>query len=520
MFVRNFLQAGDFVTIIPAGIRITLQYSEKGSLEAVYVGHGNDQVLHMELLTSILKSDDIPTHLPVTKGTSYVYGCLYTGDIHKVEGKLCTTVETHYISEYLQDPSRFHFFAGHIHSYAAGMNTPLLIQRWMKTRGFNILPSYLIPANFKEDDFAKMVNNDTYPFVFPRISSYILFRNGKYEFVNLSLKQFVVKQIDKITTFDGYILADISSHDMGSLNVSYAEVVNYNIHVGSVLLIDETNKILHCYNDATIKQKHPTTLMCEYCGKIIPVPKTNIRFTCGDQHCVSIMFNRINGILGSLGLDKVALDELKSFAKISGGTLHVPDILDMDKYKDIKLTVDAPQLLKTIVPSSILPRFSDWVIFCNKCNNSVDTILYYLQNSDKMLFDLNLDAGIYKRLFDWLQDVDNLIDVTGMISHPRITVISTGKKFEGAPIFRGKSIYVTGDCIHGNFEEMRAILSSYSAEVYDRFNTAVDCVIIGGLHEGVSGKSIQRARMMNIPIFEEVDFFRQYDIDTDLSVNV
>ena len=84
MFVRNLLQAGDFVTVIPAGIRVTLQYNEHGSIEAVYSGYKEDKVLHPEMLTSIIESSDIPNHISIQGGTSFVYGCLYTNSVYPV----------------------------------------------------------------------------------------------------------------------------------------------------------------------------------------------------------------------------------------------------------------------------------------------------------------------------------------------------------------------------------------------------------------------------------------------------
>ena len=258
-------------------------------------------------------------------------------------------------------------------------------------------------------------------------------------------------------------------------------------------------------------------MTCSFCGKVLEAPKTNIRFTCTDLHCASVMFTRVNTFLSKLGYKTLDLDRFRQFAAETHNSVALPDILDMKEYKDIKITIDAPNLLSGIVPSTIVTRFSDWTVFCNKCNNSVESILYYIQNPDKMLFDLSLNGAVYRKLQNWLSSPENQLDVVGVFTHPNITVISTGKRFEGAPIFRGKSIYVTGKCSHGGFSDVQAILSSYSASVYDRFNTAVDCVIIGDLHEGVSGKDVQRAKQMGIPIFEEKDFFEKYDIDNDIA---
>ena len=520
MFVRNLLQAGDHVTIIPAGIRITLQYSERGSLECVYVGHKDDKVLHSELLPPILKSGEVPIHLPITKGTSYVYGVLYTNSVYKVEGKFNNTVEANYISEYLQDPSKFHFFAGHMQSFAVGMNAPMAIQRWLKTMNFNILPSYLVPKSLTEDNFSTMLNLETYPFKYPRIEGYIIFRQGKFDFVHTNVRQMVVKSIHKYTSSDGYILADICSHDLGSINTTYADIVNMNIQEGSVILVNDDNKIIDGYNGQSLKtQKYSCKIPCDYCGRLITVPKTSVRFKCEDEHCISNIYPRAERMLSKLNLPAITLDELKTFAENTNNILSMADILDMDKFTDLVITVDAPKLLDAVVPSSIITRFSDWSTFCNKCNNSVESIKYYIQNPDKMMFDLHLEGAVFRRLFDWLQSSDNILDVIGVMEHKCINVVSTGKRFEGAPIFRGKSIYVTGKCAHGSFEDIHAILTSYSALVYDRFNTAVDCVLVGDFHENIDGKALQKAKQFGIPIFEESEFFAKYDIDNDLAAS-
>lgn len=518
MFVRNLLQAGDYVTIVPAGVRITLQYSEKGSLEAIYEGHANNQILHPELMTPIIQSGEVPTRINVTKGTSYVYGVLYSEDILPVEGCLDKEVEVTYLTEYIKNPSTFKFYAGHIQSYAVGFNAPLNIGRWLTTAGFKLLPSYVVPPNLREVDFAKMLNLEQFKFRYPRIQSYIVHKNGKCTYPSTHVKQIVVKTIKRFNSYDGYIVADIYSHDLGAINVSFSDVVRFNIQKGSILLVNEDSEIIDCFNGPKVRGKQSDKIECSACGRILIVPKHG-RFHCTDNHCSSIMYQHVERMLGMLGVDLLDLDSYNEYAKTVNHIISLPDILDLEKYSDTKISIDAPKLLHAVVPTSVITRFNDWAILCSKANNSIDSIKYYLQNPDKMMTDLNLDGAIYRRLYHWLQDNQNLNDVIGMLEHPKIHVISTGRKFEGAPIFRGKSIYVTGEFSHGNFETVRAILASYSAEVYDMFNTAVDCVIIGDLHERISGNSVKKAKQLGIPVFEEKEFFSKYDIDLDLKKN-
>lgn len=518
MFVRNLLQAGDHATIIPAGVRITLQYNENGSLESVYTGHKDDAVLHSELLSPILKMTEVPNHLPITKGTSFVYGCLYTGDVFRVEGSLDTTIQTHYLSKFLESPSKFHFFAGHIQSYAVAVNSPIMVQRWLKSAGFNVLPSYVIPQKLNEGSFATLLRKETFPFTYPRIQGYIIFRAGQYIFASTQIRQMVVKSIKKSVNYDGYILAEISSNDIGSIVASYADIVNFNIQSGTVLFVNDDNQIVGCHNYPNqVSQAYERNITCEYCGKLITVPTQSTRFTCEDEHCVSVMYSQVNRMLAKLGLATIDVDRLKEFAKESNNIICLPDILDMEEFQDTVVEIDLPKLLEAVVPPSVISRVSDWSAFCNKCNNSIESVSYYLQNPDKMFDDLNLDPAIYLRLHNWLKSSENLLDVLGMFDNPKVKILTTGKRFEGAPIFRGKSIFITGTFLHGSYEDIKAILTSYSALVYDKFNTAVDCVIVGGLHDRTDGRAIQKARSFDIPIFEETEFFNQYDIDTDLA---
>lgn len=516
MFVRNLLQAGDHITIVPEGVKITLQYNERGLIEKVYVGHKNNQILHTELLTSFVQMKDVPNKIPITKGTSFIYGCLYTDKIYPIEGRLDKEVESGYLTEYLKDPTGFRFYAGYIQSYAAGMNLPMAIHRWLATAGFNVLPGCVIPPNLSENNFSSILQLETFPFSYPRIQSYIQFRKGKYEFVSTKVKQVVVKSIKRYVSYDGYIVADIYSHDLGVLNVQYSEIVSFNINEGSILLVNEDNAIIDCYNPDSISDKvQSAKINCEYCGRVIIVPKKG-RVTCSDNHCLSVMHTQVNHMLSSLGLELLSYDDIKEYGKSVNNIVSLPDILDLKEYDDVNIEVDLPNLLFAAVPTSVVPTLNDWMSFCSSCNNSIDSVKYYLQNPDRILDDLKIGTNNFRRLHHWLSDPQNLNDVIGLMEHPKINLISSGKRFEGAPIFRGKSIYLTGVFSHGNFDDVKSILSSYSADVYDTFNTSVDCVIIGDLHERVSGTSIKHAKQLNIPIFEESQFFKMYDIDSDL----
>lgn len=518
MFVRNLLQAGDYVTIVPAGIRITLQYDANGLIECVYVGYEDDKVLHPEILPLLLSTNEVPSRIPISKGSSFIYGCLYTGEVYKVEGDLNDSVEKVYVNKYVEDPSKFHFFAGHMQSYVIGANTPAVISRWLNASGFKLLPSYLVPKQLTEETFASMLNLDTYSFSYPRISGYIVFRSGKYQFEKTGVRQLVAKTISQMVSHEGYILSEISSYDFGSITVSYADVVNHNIHPGSIIFVNEENKVLSAFNFSGQKlDTYKRTITCPCCGKVVEVPSRSLKFTCSDEHCVSVMYSRLEKMFQKLELPVVDIEKFREFGKKYNNVVSVPDIFDMEDYKDVSIELTLPKLLDAVVPATVIPKMYDWSVFCSKCNDSLETVLYYLEHPENILTDLDLEPAIYRGLCIWLKNPENFLDVQGMLTCPNVKVITSGKRFEGAPIFRGKSIFITGKFSHGSKEDIKAILLSYSALVYDKFNTAVDCVIIGDLLEDIDGKSVQKAKNLDIPIFEESKFFAQYDIDTDIA---
>ena len=88
--------------------------------------------------------------------------------------------------------------------------------------------------------------------------------------------------------------------------------------------------------------------------------------------------------------------------------------------------------------------------------------------------------------------------------------------FDGAPIFRNKTIYITGTFKHGNTADIKAILESYSATVVTDFDNYIQCVLVGDIKDGINGTAILAARELNLPMFTESEFFAKYEIDEDL----
>ena len=83
----------------------------------------------------------------------------------------------------------------------------------------------------------------------------------------------------------------------------------------------------------------------------------------------------------------------------------------------------------------------------------------------------------------------------------------------------GKTIFITGNFVHGSTADIIAILKSYSAQVSNKVADC-QCVITGDSMEDLDGRSIRYAKQNNIPVFTESQFFAKYEIDEDLSLNL
>ena len=93
MFARN-LQAGEFVTLVPLGLPITIQYSERGSVDKLYTGHDESQWNDVTdpVLTTLLINKQIPNHVSTNGKVCYVRAVMYSSELQFSRGILpkCT----------------------------------------------------------------------------------------------------------------------------------------------------------------------------------------------------------------------------------------------------------------------------------------------------------------------------------------------------------------------------------------------------------------------------------------------
>lgn len=525
MFVKNFLTAGSFLCLSPVGVRLTLQYDVRGLIQKIHQGWGDDRLdITDRIMPILLAKKIIPNKINIKTGTTWVSGVLYTPKKFSNLGKLPECVYEPILASLDDDKSKFNFFAGSVEAMSTVFRGAAAIRQWLNLNQFNTLPGFVIPVGFTEDQFQSQLNS-IYPFLSPVVSDYIVIDTHGTTYHSLGLSQSKVKSITTCLDDDGYILADISfdtDSSVSSYTTDYSKLLEYDIRNSSIVIFDSDSNILYSY--LSDKRKHKaaeSVVVCSSCGKLITIHDKG-KSRCGDTHCNSRLFNPTNRFLSKLGLPTITKDQYDTVVKSIGRIYTVPDILDTDMFSDVNIQCSLSRLLQSIVPGTVLRGTENFDLLCNRCNNSVNTLDYYIHNPDKLQHDLNLqDYRQFNLLVAWLKDPENVADIYGLLYNKHIHLVSTERKFDGAPIFRGKTLYLTGRFSHGSISEVSSILRSYSAEILNTFDVELtDGVIVGDLGEDIDGVSIRQAKDSNISVMSESEFFAYYDIDTDLHQNL
>ena len=514
MFVRNRLTAGDFVTIVPIGLPATLQYDENGRIQRVFKGFVDSRIdISDKVFEKVLETKSVPRSVMIQGGTTWVSGVFYTDQEKSLvgSGDIPRSIEDDFLNRWMSGKIDVEFYAGSAKSLAYSFRGAQPTRSWLTFSKFNLLPGYVVPSDLDEDKFARMVDRIDTPFRYPRIQGFITYRYGNPVYQDMKLKQFTVTDIVMFVSISGHICSKIFNSSGFSIVVDYSDTVRYNVTKGASILLDEDYNII---SSSPVKRVD-NEISCPICGRRIIVPGAG-QVSCPDDHCNSNLFLPLNRFLNTLGLpswDKNRYDS-EILKKIK--TFSIPDIFDLPEYKEIKVKTNLSNLLSAIVPDRVADTHF-LISLCNRCNNSVDSVEYYVSHPSRISSELGLKNT---KLIDWLDKPENCMDVLSLLHNEHIVIVMRNKKFNGDPIFRGKTIAVTGIFNHGNFDEISAILSSYSASVTNKMSNAVGCVIVGDTKENIDGSMIQSAKMNNVPIMTESQFFSRYGIEDDLAENL
>lgn len=519
MFAKTFCKPGSYLTIVPVGLRATLQYNANGVLEKIFKGYSEDKSnVTSELLDVVKKSKLVPLTVPVKGGTSWVEGVFYTSKLFEASGILPMCVESDIQLDMQSNPENYMFYAGNVDSLAASFKAVLTIRNWLKMSKFNVLPMYMIPDKLTNEAFIKMVNNDRYPFNFPLISGYMIFEGTDYRYQPLNLIQKIVADVARFTDSSGYIKATVKdSNDTASV-YHYTDVLKYGINKGS-MLVSKTNGHL-IYSNTQQKSPKVNKITCEWCGNVFMSPDGG-PVSCSDPHCVSRLYPHAVRMLNTFGLPLIEYDKFKKYID-KKKLMCLTDVLLLPEYASCMIAVPLAKLLQSVVPVEVCADPSEFMKISYLCNHSSKTLRYYVDNPDRLRIEMSsqMNSLMLKRLVDWVSEPYNTTTVLTLLDSDQINIIETDKKFDGAPIFRGKTIAITGKFSHGDSSEIVSILKSYSADVTIGITGKADCLVIGDLIENIDGRSIQLARENNIPTFSETQFFAQYEIDDDISANL
>lgn len=516
MFAKTVCKPGSHIFVVPVGLRTTLQYNSNGVLEKVFCGYDQDKKNISDcLLSTIKKSNQVPTVVPIQGGTTWVQGVFYTDKLFKCCGILPYCVEPLMIKDMKDNITDYSFYAGRVDSLAASFKGVVTARNWLSMSAFRLLPSYVIPAGMTDTAFAKMVDNGRYPFKFPLISGYMIFENGDYRYHPVDLNQSHVKATEDTISKDGYMLVSVKDDEGTSHSYSKADCLSHNVIEGSLIVYEGNGKILFSDTCAAVKPRRTT---CPTCGNTFMCPISG-PVCCTDPHCVSRMYPYICKFAETLNLPVMSYDKFSGYVK-KKKILCFTDVLLMPEYNKIKISCTLARLLQAVVPVEVCSDLSTFGKLSSVCNNSVKTFKYYLDNTGRLQSDIGSVTLQANKLISWMSDPQNALMLNTLIDSDQFTILESIKKFEGAPMFRGKTIAITGKFRHGDLLEVTSILASYDAKVTCGIVDTADCLVIGDLKEEIDGRSIQIARSHNIPTFDESQFFNMYSVDEDISANL
>ena len=520
MFAKTVCRPGSYVVIVPVGLLTTLQYNANGVLEKVFQGYGDTKVnITDTVFDSVKQLDSVPISIPIKSGTTWVEGVMYSATMHTSTGVLPACVEGDVIKDIISGHP-VTFYAGNVDSLAASFRGLLTVRNWINMAGFNELPVYMISSDMTNESFMKMINTSSFPFVFPLISGYLIFNNTSVNYHHLDLTQYIVKDTEKRVDVDGYIKLNVTDSDGCTHIYHYSDAVTYNIYKGACIVSDRWDTIL--FSDSKKKLLGNSVvsnkLTCDFCGNTFVCPAVG-PVCCSDEHCSSLMYSAICQMLHTWELPMLEKDKFSSY--LTSETLTIlTDVFLLPEYSECTVSIPLAKFLQGVVPITTCADSTIFSKLATLCRNNTKTLLYYIQNPRRLEEEIGFHSIMLDRLLAWLSDPYNQSTITTLLDSKQLILMESDKKFEGAPIFRGKHIAITGTFSHGDLLEVASILKSYDADVTIGLDACSDCLIIGQMNENNDGRSITEARNRNVATFSEDTFFGQYDIDADLASNL
>lgn len=536
-FSKQFCKPSSSIEIVPVGLPVKLEYNEYGLLKDFSIGFSIDldpsyfdpdagEFNYNELFAKIKKI--VPATISTKGGTTWVYGVLYTDNIPCDEGMLPQALYKSYIQDIIKG-GVYEFYAGYVHSLAAMFKGPLIIRNFLTSNKFDMLPHVIVPVTISDLTLQSIMNPGTYPFKYSFIAGFFIFEElgCRYSASNL-LQIKVIKAIKPYVDADGYLKGDVLTQSGRTYTFNYSALLHHQVLKDCTLLVERDSEssaltILSTRAGKNIEKVPDNVaqdIKCPVCGKVYRGGDNDAPIQCDDPHCLSHEYQTAVKMLTALKLPSLSYNSYKALVD-SKKIICLTDILNLPPCLEVEVKTTLANAMYAAIPTSVVPNFEVLEKFANKCNNKVDTVVYYLNNPRRMETDLDLVDPLVNRFVNWLEDPYNVSTLLTIFS--RVEIDSKLQKFDGDPIFRGVTFAITGKFKRGDYPEIESILRSYAADVVPEIipgKKIPDAIIIGSLNDGISGQLMQKAKIHNIPIQYEDDFFVKYEIDKDLASNL
>ena len=523
LLTKTFCRPGSLIYIVPTGLLVSLRYDAHGKLNMISKGffeHGSDEIekyaISDDFRNAVVMGGLVPGSIQVTGTNTIIWGVFYSDVFKTPEGDVPTCEYDRIIKDILSGNLKYKFYIGNVDSGAASISNPTSLNTWGKMAGFDILPTWLVPADATDKALKDYVSSNIhYPFKYPLISGYVVYEGAtKPYFYALNLQTVTVTDTTKYIKHSGYIKYRVQYGSGDEIHMNYPDAAFYNVKKGSQLILDGNTVIWSDTKSSNHSDRLSKRIVCKSCGKILDVPDTGY-MTCTNPYCTSLLYPRIERFCNILGVDLLSKDQFDKY--VANSDLQIfPDLLLLPEYKDITIDKNLWEIIFACLPMDVGVD-KQWLIkFCNRCNNNYQTVKFYFDSPIRIYTEL--DMNVSRRFANWLSTPQNILELDTIINSSQIVIAVRDKimSFDGAPIFRNKTIYITGVFRHGATADIQAILESYSATVVTDFDNYVQCVLVGDIKDGIDGQAILAARELKIPIFNETDFFDKYEIDEDL----
>lgn len=512
MFTINDLKPGDFVMPLPIGLQLTIQYNVEGNIEKVFTGYKDRTDVTHDIIGNLIAKKTVPAKISVNGCTTWVFGILYTSETVSKCAMLPEGIYDDLLQLYVTQPTRFNFFAASMETSTGSIMGSIAVRRALAMNQFKILPGWDMYTNYNEKLLSLWLQEAKFTFK-PIITDIVsLGRDSGIKVVHLGAQQSVVKKTDHFVDAYGFLKTELTCSDDIIKYINYAEQVSYHIVKDTVIYENNIGDIV--YSSTIQLAEPPAPVLCKKCGRRIEIPAHGVA-RCNNPHCVSRLVPTVQTFVQEMHLPMYGVDTIKKWVDEQKVTC-IPDIFLLDEYSKCNVEVSVAKLLRAMIPYNIIARDDVLMLFTTACMENPKTIEYYMNNAEQIPNDLHIQHMDLPALIEWFNDPCNVSDMTNLLTIPQIHITEHNKKFDGAPIFRDKIIYITGTFLHGAMGYVSSILQSYAAKVTTVMSNNVDCVLVGGTHENVDGKAIVSARQMHIPVYEEIEFFNAYDIDSDI----